>query len=159
RLTKYEVTISWDNKVRFVPDLVNKTDMPALVGEVRLRGQGFGTCDDLQVIVDLYTVVSGDVVPHERWIIGPEQLSKTAKKDPAGLDCQIVLPLARHSPDPRYAKLRVRVASTREEATDAGRPEQGPGMSTLPAPWGRVLAESIIEINHRDGAERPGMVP
>jgi hypothetical protein len=155
RLTKYEVTASWENKVRFVPDLVKKMNTPSLVGEVRLRGQGFATRDDLQIIVDLYAVFEGDIVPHERWIIGPDHLSKAAKEGEAGLDCKIVLPVSRYSPDLRLAKVRVRVASTREEAADAGLLEPELRSRVLPAPWGRVLGESMIDLR----AEQRGMVP
>src|SRR5262245_58476613 len=158
RLTKYDVMASLENKVRFVPDFVKQTTTPSLVGEVRLRGQGFATRDDLQIILDLYAIFDGDIVPHERWIIGPDHLSKPAKEGEAGLDCKIVLPLSRYSPNVRLAKLRVRVTSAREEAADAGQLEPELRNRVLPTPWGKVLGESIIEIHTRDGAEER-MVP
>lgn len=139
--------------MHFVPDLVNKTDLPGLVGDVRLRGQAFATCDDVHIIVDLYAASSGDILLQERWIIGPEHMSKTAKIHGAGLDCKLVLPLSTYRPDTRHVKLHVRVESTRQEAADGGLSEPRPGLGL--APSGAVLGESIIEL----GAEQRGKVP
>src|SRR5262249_40445405 len=97
KVTKYEMIASFENRGRFVTDVINNTNLPGLVGRVRLRGQGFATCDDVQIIVDLYAATSNDQiapVPEERWIIGPDSLSNTAKKHGAGLDCELFLPLA-----------------------------------------------------------------
>src|SRR5262249_16702593 len=150
KLTKYETIASFENKVRFVPDVITKTKLPGLAGQVRLRGQGFATCDNVQIIVDLYATTPKDqVVPEERWVIGPGTLSKTAKKHGAGLDCDLFLPLATYKPDARKVKICVRV-----EATSSHESEPAPGIFVpppVPAPTGAILSEAVNEVELAKG--------
>jgi hypothetical protein len=150
KLTKYETIASFESKVRFVPDVITKTKLPGLVGQVRLRGQGFATCDDVQIIVDLYATPAKDqVVPEERWIIGPGTLSKTAKKHGAGLDCDLFLPLATYKADARKVKICVRVESTSPPQSEpALRVSRPPPVN---APSGAILSEAVIEVELAKG--------